>query len=48
LLSGAPSRSFLNTSFNNTPSSVAEGRPTALVHPEVLAELGLKNAEKHP
>ncbi len=38
----APSRSFLNTTFNNTPSSLArEGRPTALVHPEVLAELGL-------
>ncbi len=41
-LIAAPSRSFLNTSFNNTPSSVArEGRPTALVHPKVLAELGL-------
>jgi anaerobic selenocysteine-containing dehydrogenase len=38
----APSRSFLNTSFNNTPSSVArEGRPTALVHPEILAALGI-------
>ena len=37
----APSRSFLNTSFNNTPSSIArEGRPTALVHPEVLAAAG--------
>ena len=36
-LVAAPSRSFLNTSFNNTPSSIArEGRPTALVHPEVL------------
>jgi anaerobic selenocysteine-containing dehydrogenase len=38
----APSRSFLNTSFNNTPSSLArEGRPTAMVHPEALAALGL-------
>jgi anaerobic selenocysteine-containing dehydrogenase len=38
----APSRSFLNTSFNNTPSGVTrEGRPTALVHPEALAELGV-------
>jgi anaerobic selenocysteine-containing dehydrogenase len=38
----APSRSFLNTTFNNTPSSLARaGRPTALVHPEALAELGL-------
>ncbi len=38
----APSRSFLNTSFNNTPSGVArEGRPTALVHPETLAGLDI-------
>jgi anaerobic selenocysteine-containing dehydrogenase len=41
-LVAAPSRSFLNTSFNNTPSGIArEGRPTALVHPEALAELGI-------
>jgi anaerobic selenocysteine-containing dehydrogenase len=41
-LVAAPSRSFLNTSFNNTPSSIArEGRPTALVHPQALAESGL-------
>jgi anaerobic selenocysteine-containing dehydrogenase len=41
-LVAAPSRSFLNTSFNNTPSSVGrEGRPTALVHPDDLASLGL-------
>jgi len=40
-LVAAPSRSFLNTSFNNTPSSVArEGRPTARIHPEDLRELG--------
>ena len=33
-LVAAPSRSFLNTSFNNTPSGIArEGRPTALIHP---------------
>jgi anaerobic selenocysteine-containing dehydrogenase len=37
-----PSRSFLNTSFNNTPSSLArEGRPTVRVHPADLARLGL-------
>ena len=43
----APSRSFLNTSFNNTPSSHArEGRPTALVHPEALAALGLASGER--
>jgi anaerobic selenocysteine-containing dehydrogenase len=43
----APSRSFLNTSFNNTPSSLArEGRPTALVHPAALAALGLKSGDR--
>jgi len=43
----APSRSFLNTSFNNTPSSIArEGRPTALVHPEALATLGLTDGDR--
>ncbi len=46
-LIAAPSRSFLNTSFNNTSSSIArEGRPTALVHPEVLAELGMSNGDR--
>ena len=46
-LVAAPSRSFLNTTFNNTPSSLAcEGRPTALVHPEALAELGLVDGDR--
>jgi anaerobic selenocysteine-containing dehydrogenase len=46
-LVAAPSRSFLNTSFNNTPSSLArEGRPTALVHPEALAGLGLGDGDR--
>jgi anaerobic selenocysteine-containing dehydrogenase len=41
-LVAAPSRSFLNTSFNNIPAGVArEGRPTALIHPEALADLGI-------
>jgi anaerobic selenocysteine-containing dehydrogenase len=45
-LVAAPARSFLNTSFNNTPSSLArEGRPTALVHPEALARLGLGDGD---
>src|SRR5215468_2119316 len=45
-LVAAPSRSFLNTSFNNTPSSIArEGRPTALIHPEALTELGLADGD---
>jgi anaerobic selenocysteine-containing dehydrogenase len=43
----APSRSFLNTSFNNMPSGIArEGRPTALVHPETLAVLGIPDGER--
>jgi anaerobic selenocysteine-containing dehydrogenase len=38
----APARSFLNTTFSETPGSQArEGRPTALVHPEDCAALGL-------
>jgi anaerobic selenocysteine-containing dehydrogenase len=46
-LVAAPSRSFLNTSFNNTPSSIAsEGRPTALVHPEILAGLRLGDGDR--
>jgi anaerobic selenocysteine-containing dehydrogenase len=46
-LVAAPSRSFLNTSFNNTPSSLArEGRPTALIHPEVLLELRLGDGDR--
>ena len=46
-LVAAPSRSFLNTSFNNTPSSIArEGRPTALMHPEVLDGLGLRDGDR--
>jgi anaerobic selenocysteine-containing dehydrogenase len=46
-LVAAPSHSFLNTSFNNTPSSLArEGRPTALVHPEVLAGLELGDGDR--
>ncbi len=46
-LIAAPSRSFLNTSFNNTASSIVrEGRPTGLVHPEVLAGLGLGDGDR--
>jgi anaerobic selenocysteine-containing dehydrogenase len=43
----APSRSFLNTSFNNLPAGIArEGRPTALVHPDALAALGIADGER--
>ena len=46
-LIAAPSRSFLNTSFNNTPSSIArEGRPSVLVHPKVLSKLGLRDGDR--
>jgi anaerobic selenocysteine-containing dehydrogenase len=46
-LVAAPSRSFLNTSFNNIPANLArEGRPTALVHPAALARLGLADGER--
>ena len=46
-LVAAPSRSFLNTSFNNTPSGLArEGRPTALVHPTALARLGMADGDR--
>jgi anaerobic selenocysteine-containing dehydrogenase len=46
-LVAAPSRSFLNSSFNNTPSSIVrEGRPTALLHPEALAALGLQDGSR--
>jgi anaerobic selenocysteine-containing dehydrogenase len=39
----APTRSFLNTTFNETPSGVArERRPQAKIHPGDLAALGLK------
>ena len=46
-LVAAPSRSFLNTSFNNTPSSIArEGRPTALIHPEDTDRLGIADGDR--
>jgi len=38
----APARQFLNTSFTETPGSRRrEGRPTALVHPDAAARLGI-------
>ncbi|MBC6416638.1 MAG: molybdopterin oxidoreductase family protein [Rhodospirillales bacterium] len=39
----APARSFLNTSFTETPGSrKREGKPTLLLHPEVCAALDVK------
>src|SRR5580700_8889518 len=44
-LATSPSRSFLNTSFNETPSSIArEGAPTVMIHPADAAMLGLPTA----
>jgi anaerobic selenocysteine-containing dehydrogenase len=41
-LATSPARSFLNSTFNETPTSIAkEGRPELLVHADDLAELGL-------
>ena len=46
-LVAAPSRSFLNTTFNETPTSRArEGRPTALIHPDDCAALGLAAGDR--
>ncbi|MFN8759794.1 MAG: molybdopterin-dependent oxidoreductase [Tagaea sp.] len=40
-LVAAPSRSYLNSSFTETPGSQArEGRPTAMMHPAALARIG--------
>jgi anaerobic selenocysteine-containing dehydrogenase len=42
-----PARSFLNTTFNNLPSSIGrEGKPTARVHPDDLAALGLADGAR--
>ena len=42
-LVAAPARTFLNTSFTETPGSLArEKRPTAKIHPEDCRRLGLK------
>jgi len=46
-LATSPARAFLNSSFNETPSSQKrEGRPTVFVHPEDLAALGIPDGVK--
>jgi anaerobic selenocysteine-containing dehydrogenase len=46
-LVAAPARQFLNTSFTETPSSrTREGRPTALIHPEDAARLGVHDGTR--
>jgi anaerobic selenocysteine-containing dehydrogenase len=46
-LVAAPARSFLNTSFTETPGSIArEKRPTALMHPDDCASLGVADGAR--
>src|SRR6185295_18418689 len=43
-LATSPARSFLNSSFNETPGSRArEGRPEVMMHPEDAAACGIVN-----
>jgi anaerobic selenocysteine-containing dehydrogenase len=45
-LATSPSRSFLNTTFNETPSSQArEGAPTVKIHPQDAAELAISDGD---
>jgi anaerobic selenocysteine-containing dehydrogenase len=45
-LATSPSRSYLNTSFNETPSSQArEGAPSVMMHPEDAARLGIAEGD---
>lgn len=43
----APARNYLNSTFTETPGSKKrEGRPTALIHPEDLAGLGVGEGDR--
>ncbi|WP_298258198.1 molybdopterin oxidoreductase family protein [Bradyrhizobium sp.] len=45
-LATSPSRSFLNTTFNETPSSQArEGAPSVMIHPDDAAKLGIADGD---
>jgi anaerobic selenocysteine-containing dehydrogenase len=45
-LATSPSRSYLNTSFNETPGSQArEGAPTVMMHPEDAAALSIADGD---
>jgi anaerobic selenocysteine-containing dehydrogenase len=45
-LATSPSRSFLNSSFNETPSSLArEGAPSVMMHPLDAASLGIADGD---
>lgn len=46
-LATSPARTFLNSTFNETPSSrKREGRPTLFVHPDDLNTLGISDGDK--
>jgi anaerobic selenocysteine-containing dehydrogenase len=46
-LIAAPARTFLNSTFTETPGSLKrERRPTALIHPEDCAALGVREADR--
>jgi anaerobic selenocysteine-containing dehydrogenase len=46
-LATSPSRSYLNSSFNEMPSSRArEGRPRAKIHPQDLSTLGVRDGDR--
>src|ERR1700730_17018633 len=45
-LATSPSRSFLNSSFNETPTSLArEGAPSVMIHPADAARLGIADGD---
>jgi anaerobic selenocysteine-containing dehydrogenase len=46
-LATSPARGYLNSSFNETPTSrEREGRPTALIHPNDMARLRLSDGDQ--
>ena len=46
-LATSPARNFLNSTFNETPTSrVKEGRPEVMIHPEDAAALGIADGAR--
>ena len=46
-LATSPARNFLNSTFNETPTSIArEHRPTVMIHPEDAAAHGIADGAK--
>jgi anaerobic selenocysteine-containing dehydrogenase len=45
-LATSPARGFLNSTFNETPTSLAqESRPTVMIHPDDAAALGISSGD---